>query len=301
MADHFDRVLVGVDGRPSGRDAIALARLLVAGDGRTTLVHIHPGSAATADWVPAATDDDDARSRELLERERDACAVDAELAVSGAPSVGRGLHDAAEAAHADLLVVGSCSRGFAGRVLVGNDTRAALNGSPCAVAVAPLGYARDMGRLATIGVGYDGSPESVAALALARELAGRHGARVRALTVVQIPGAQWAGYGGLAWGSALDEIVAEAQAALDRLVDDTPPGGAELVGETAIGVPGEELAAFGERVDLLVVGSRGYGPVRRLIVGSSSEHLASHARCPLLVLPRAALAPSATGAKPPQS
>ena len=53
------------------------------------------------------------------------------------------------------------------------------------------------------------------------------------------------------------------------------------------GLAGEELAAFGEHVDLLVVGSRGYGPVRRLVLGSTSEYLERHARCSLLVLPRA--------------
>ena len=57
-------------------------------------------------------------------------------------------------------------------------------------------------------------------------------------------------------------------------------------GRVALGLAGEELAAFGSSVDLLVVGSRGYGPIRRLIFGSTSGHLASNARCPLLVLPR---------------
>jgi nucleotide-binding universal stress UspA family protein len=60
------------------------------------------------------------------------------------------------------------------------------------------------------------------------------------------------------------------------------------MGEAVLGLTGEELAAFGARVDLLVVGSRGYGPLRRLMLGSTSEHLAGHARCPLLVLPRTA-------------
>jgi nucleotide-binding universal stress UspA family protein len=51
---------------------------------------------------------------------------------------------------------------------------------------------------------------------------------------------------------------------------------------------GEELAAFGEELDLLVVGSRGYGPVKRLVIGSTSDYLERHARCSLLVLPRVA-------------
>ena len=67
------------------------------------------------------------------------------------------------------------------------------------------------------------------------------------------------------------EAVAAAEAAVtDRL---TSLEGVE--GRVASGVPGEELAAFGGEVDLLVVGSRGYGPVRRLMLGSTSQHLAA--------------------------
>ena len=40
-------------------------------------------------------------------------------------------------------------------------------------------------------------------------------------------------------------------------------------------------------LDLLVVGSRGYGPLSRLVHGSTSQQLARSARCPLLVLTRA--------------
>jgi nucleotide-binding universal stress UspA family protein len=54
------------------------------------------------------------------------------------------------------------------------------------------------------------------------------------------------------------------------------------------GLTGEELAAFGDQVDILVVGSRGYGPIRRLVLGSTAAHLERHARCSLLVLPRSA-------------
>ena len=64
-------------------------------------------------------------------------------------------------------------------------------------------------------------------------------------------------------------------------------GGIEGVeGRAVYGLAGEELAAFCDDVDLLVVGSRSYGPVKRLVLGSTSDYLARHARCSLLVLPR---------------
>jgi hypothetical protein len=52
--------------------------------------------------------------------------------------------------------------------MLGDDTRSALNGAPCAVAIAVRGYAEHPRPLVTIGVGYNDTPESEAALALAR-------------------------------------------------------------------------------------------------------------------------------------
>ena len=54
----------------------------------------------------------------------------------------------------------------------------------------------------------------------------------------------------------------------------------------AYGQPAEELAPYSASLDLLIVGSRGYGPIGRLIHGSTSQQLAHSARCPLLVLTR---------------
>ena len=63
-------------------------------------------------------------------------------------------------------------------------------------------------------------------------------------------------------------------------------GGVEA--HAACGRAAEELAVYSASLDLLVVGSRGYGPVGRLVNGSTSSQLARMARCPLFVLPRSA-------------
>ena len=57
-----------------------------------------------------------------------------------ASSVGRALHELAEEIGADLIVLGSSRRGLLGRVLLGDDTRAALNGASASIAVAPTAY-----------------------------------------------------------------------------------------------------------------------------------------------------------------
>jgi nucleotide-binding universal stress UspA family protein len=271
----FRHVIVGVDGGPTGADAVALAKLLVAQDGELSLAHVYeltPYRGASGAYGPG----EHAASVALLERVRESAGVDAELIDITASSVGRGLHYLSETREADLLVVGSSAQGLVGRVLVGDITRAALIGAPCAVAVAPMGHASAAGSLAKIGVGYDGTPECEEALALARELAALHGASVSAMTVVE-PSAV-AGLLRTADEADYAEELDDARAALAKL------DGVE--GQVVLGSAGEELASFGEHVDLLIVGSRAYGPIRRLMFGGVATHLASNSPCPLVVLPR---------------
>jgi len=274
----FANVVVGVDGSHDGRDAVALGAALCDADGRLTLAHVAAGNAGVnLNFDPAEARK---KSLQMLEHERAATGVVAKLASISSLTVGRGLHLLAEQTVADLLVVGSCKRGLLGRVLIGDDTRASLHGASCAVAVAPHGYAAHASAIKTIGVAYNGTPEAEAALAVARGLAARHGAAIRALMVVKLPSADVSYWEIMAAGSerAAMALKDRAQRQLDLI------GGVD--GRVAVGVPEEELAAFGAELDLLVVGSRSYGPVRRLMFGSTSQHLARAGRCPLLVLPR---------------
>lgn len=277
----FDNVIVGVDGRPNGRDAIALASRLVGDGGRLTLANIHGGALNPTHAVtPGRMTGEREASHAMLQRERDQAEVEAELVSYVASSPGRGLHDLAEQQHADLLVVGSCSRGPFGRVLIGDDTRTSLNGAPCAVAIATRGYAEHPVPIATIGVGYDSSPESEVALGAARDLAARNRALVRVLEVVAIPNYAFTGFGAPALGESIETMLREAGERMAALQG--------VEGRAVYGLAGEELAAFGDELQLLVVGSRGYGPMKRLILGSTSDYLQRHARCSLLVLPRSA-------------
>ncbi len=264
----FKNVLVGVDGRPGGRDAIALARLLGDAGAKLTLVFVRSTEIA----------EDVAESEELLERERSAAGLEAELGSVIALNPGRGLHEQADRHGADLLVVGSCSRGSFGRAMLSDDTRAALNGAPCAVAVASRGYAEHHTAISDIGVAYNGSPESKAALVVAKELAADAKATVHALEVLSLPSAAFGGLVAPAIGDYADEVIKQASQRMRELGD--------VDGRAVYGIAGEELARFGDELDILVVGSRGYGPLRRLVSGSTSNYLERHARCSLLVLPR---------------
>jgi nucleotide-binding universal stress UspA family protein len=264
----FKNVLVGVDGKPNGRDA--LASRLADPAGRLTLAHVHIG--------PGFEAEEPETSKELLEGERAGHDLNAELVSICSESPGRGLHQQAEKQNADLLVVGSCSHGAFGRAMLGDDTRGALNGAPCAVAIASRGYAEHQNAIANIGVGYDESPESETALATARMLATATGAAVHALEVVSIPTYAYGALMPPTIGDTIDVMLQEATNRMKALPD--------VDGQAVYGLTGEELAAFSEKVDVLIVGSRGYGPVKRLVLGSTSDYLQRHARSSLLVLPR---------------
>lgn len=280
----FQNVLVGIDGRPNGRDAIALSRRLLADGGRLTLAHVHPGALHPLHAAaPGVIREEAAASDKLLQDEREAAGVEAELVSVVGDSPGAALHVQAEEQGADLIVVGSSSRGPLGRVFQGDDTRQALNGAPCAVAIATAGYSEGPKPFASVGVAYNGTPEARAALEVAKQVALRTHAVVKALEVVTIPTYAYTGVLAPSIGEGLDLLLNEARKLVGQL-----PG---VEGRAVYGLPGEELASFGDEVDLLVVGSRSYGPLRRLVEGGTSQYLQRHARCSLLILPRSAARP----------
>jgi nucleotide-binding universal stress UspA family protein len=292
----FREVIAGVDGKPNGRDAVALAGKLVGEGGRLTLVHVH--GAEGGHHSPDSDAQARQRSLELLAGELRATETIAEIAMIGAASVGQGLHQMAEQRSADLLVVGSCSHRAVARALGVDDMRDSLEGAPCAVAVASRGYGEHPTPIARIGVAYDGSPESEEAIKLARSIAAQLRSTISALTVVHTSAYYYGGLAAVDWGEAIDRMMGEARERLAGLED--------VHGRVVRGIGHEELVRFSEDVDLLISGSRGYGALRRALLGSTSEHLAHATHCPLLVLrrgltgdaqaPAASDAPVATGA-----
>jgi nucleotide-binding universal stress UspA family protein len=278
----FERVVVGIDGSDSSRDALALARELVGPGSELVLANVYiAGTWPARGNAGIFTSGQRAQAHEVVKQARNEAGIDAKLATVPSPYVGRGLHELAEDINADLIVVGSSERGLMGRIWHGHDMRSALNGAPSSVAIAPTGYAQQPHALSEIGVGYDGSPESRRALDVARELASHHGARLSAFEAVPV-------------NAAYAEGRHPTQKTIDQLVQETVDrlGGLEGVEpHAAYGEPGEELALYGASVDLLIIGSRGYGPLGRIVHGSTAHHLAGAARCPLLVVARPRTAP----------
>ncbi len=243
-------ILVGYDGRAGGRDALALANGFAAIEGAelvlcvaleldplATPAHAYERAMAEAEQRLSA------QAREILGE------TPFRLRVVGGVAPPRALHEVAEDEDADVVVIGSTHRGGIGRVLPGSVGERLLHGAPCAVMVAPLGFAgRERLEIRRIGVGYDGKTESSHARTVAAALADQLGATPEMITVT--------GDGG--------------------------PGPADPDDAA------KELVERSRELDLLVVGSRGYGPVRHALLGSVTSELLKAAACPVLVVPRSA-------------
>jgi nucleotide-binding universal stress UspA family protein len=277
------RILIGYDGGEGAKDAVELARVLIPfEDGEVTLVYVAGSSwPATLSYEELASGSLP-EARELLAEGAKAFGAETKTEVYVGASPARVLTEAAEREDADIVVVGSPHRGPVGRALIGSVAERLLHGASCAVMVAPRGFAeRRHASPSVVAVAYDGSSESKTALNHAGAIARAAEATLRVLYVEE-PLAVMPGIAAYTPPLAPnpDEIVAEATAAVG------PGVGTE--GRALAGPAASTLAeACEDGVDLLVVGSRRYGPLGRVLLGSVSTALLRKAPCPVLVAPRA--------------
>lgn len=286
----YRRIVAGYDGSERSEDALALARELRELTGAALTVagvlqyEDFLDGSMTATTRPAAELHRQRRDEVLRDIEPAAEIAEADAVAVASPSVARGLHTLAERTEADLLVVGSSARGRAGRVFAGSVAERLFHGAPCPVAVAPRGFAGHEGfSFETIGVGYDGKPESELALREGARLSESFGAalKVYAVTPFGPQGKRWHLELDVVDLAQRDHLKQTLEAAVAALPESVPAEGVLLAGH-----PVEVLAE--QDADLLVVGSRGYGPMRAVLLGGVSGALVRRATTPVLVLPRAA-------------
>jgi nucleotide-binding universal stress UspA family protein len=226
-------------------------------------------------------------ARVLAERivERDGGELKVVHVEKGSPS--DALQALAERGEADLIVLGSTQRAHIGSVAPGSVAEHLLHGAKCRLLIAPKGYGGEdhsQDRLRVAAVGFNGMAESFAALEEAGRLASKFGASLRVIGVATPVPAM----GTAAAAQAGAEAGPDFQTQLNDAVANLPPELRPLpVFER--GDPVEKLLEAAEMgVDLLVLGSRGFGPVMRLLIGSVSSRVIREAPCPVLVVPRPA-------------
>ena len=143
----------------------------------------------------------------------------------------------------------------------------------------PTGAARDAtGRII---VGVDGSASSEAALRWAVQQARLTGRPLDAVMAWDFPLAY-----GIAPGSYEDDFHGDAVEVLDKCLQNVvgPEDAGRVTPLVLRGNPARVLLDASDGADLLVVGCRGHGGFAGMLLGSVSQHVVTHANCPVVVL-----------------
>ena len=138
-----------------------------------------------------------------------------------------------------------------------------------------------MSQIETILLATDTSRASQAAEEQAIELAARLGSRLVVISAV----------------SGSPEVRSGRELAVEAIIARARAGGANAAGLTWVGDAGESIveAAAAEHADLIVVGTHERGTVGRLFLGSVSDHVVRHARCPVMVVRPTHVLPGSSG------
>lgn len=285
----LERIAAAVDSRAEGDDAAVLATAISrAVDGDLILVSIEPELPL---MLPGADSRRMRRETEaMLGRTRETFAPAARRAVDSDLSPARGLKRVLGQEHRQMVVCGSRHGGDAGKVSIGHTTRQLVEEGHYALAIAARGLSGH-GELAIkrVGVGYDGGPEACAALAWAAAIAEGCGARllVRGVIDDRIPALGWPHLWNEPFRECWNEIMDEEVLALRKSIEATTAGLSVPVDiEVDRDVASASLLDLSVATDLLVIGSRRWGPVARLLLGGTGEALVRGAQCSLLIAPR---------------
>ncbi|MCC5033857.1 universal stress protein [Streptomyces sp. WAC 00631] len=282
-------VVVGVDGSPSGLEAVEVAAREAAYRNRPLRV-VH-AFVWPSTHMPLGAVEGDLRyeaKRIVAEAEERARATAPEVEAGGEVVTGEALTVLEEESRsAALMVVGSRGLGGFTRLLIGSVAGQLAAHSHCPVLVV-------RGRTDGTGpvlVGVDGSPAGEAALDFAFEAAAARETGVVALHAwsewsVPVPppedkSAPYAYEPGMLKADE-ERLLAESLAGWRDRYPDVPVEHRLVRGRAR-----EALVEASEEARLLVVGKRGRGGFAGLLLGSVSQAATQHAHCPVVVVPHA--------------
>lgn len=266
----FARVLVGTDGSPRAEEAVRQSGRLASATGAPLEI------AFVIDTGRPHEGNVELEAETVLQR---AAAIAAEAGVEAdvrilAGDPGKTLMSEAEEEGVDLIGVGPDAGLLGGAIRIGQTAARVLGEARCSVLVARPATPAFPSRIAC---GVDGSETSVGTAALAAGIASATGAELRLIHVIPVfrgDDSEWT----LDVGEANPpELEPAFQVVTDR--------GVRPIREMAMGRPESALLKVASRngTDLLVVGYRGVRGVRKVLLGSVSEHAAHHGRCSVLV------------------
>ncbi len=277
-------LVVGIDESKEALDALKLGRLLAAETGAALdVVAVLPGGVPGGAFESV---DEQREAADYFERMFELAAGQLEVEFTPHRLIGlsppAGLTRSARDTDASAIVIGSSCRGPIGRVLMGDVGARLASGSECPVIAAPRGYStQPVGVLRRIGVGYNGSPEAGIALSFGEKIAVELDASIRLIGAV--PQGRPGGRIGRT-GRDSEQLITEQIEA--SLADAAEASDLEIDVEVQAGDAADCLTKASQDLDLLVLGSRGYGPLLRVMLGGVSLKVMRASACPLVVVPR---------------
>lgn len=296
----FEKILLASD----GSECAGLAAQMAAEISGKLGSELHLASAAPLPviygpeaYVPSPDDmemlnvhaEREARSTVEAEEER---LREMGVKVSGVhPSVGRAdeqIVDLAESLPASLIVVGSRGLGRLKRVLLGSVSESVLRHAHCPVLVVRGRQGEGDFFPTRILLAADGSKESAAAARTAAGLAKETGSELYLVHVIPaLPPQPYPYYSLESQEERLERTKKEVRKFLDKRAEQLESEfGSRPRTHLRVGDPRKEIVELSDEIDagLVVLGSRGYDGLSRVLIGSVSEGVVRHARCPVLVV-----------------
>jgi nucleotide-binding universal stress UspA family protein len=287
-SDSAGAIVVGLGDSERSADALALAQLLAESlEAPLVLAHNQPREAVREflesedDQLMRSLSDAGFAPVQDLVRDHDEPAF--RIARAGSPADGLG--QIAEQENAQLIVIGHSEPSGLGRLRPRSVGERLLSGARLPVAIAPGGYAEAEHSLSLIASAFDGSPESHRALDWAAHLTTRAAGRLRVISVHAPVPVTGLGFAAQSVDPGLREDLEREQAAV--IADLGRPAEA-LVRD---GSPAGVLVEASREADLLVMGSRGHGPLPAALLGGVAHYVVRRAACPLVIHPPGARRP----------
>jgi len=291
------RILLAADGSKDARRAArCAAELSLKLDSELHLVYVAPEypyvyashGVALSEDVNRKTDEDKLTLDRCVGHVREAGGTVAGSHLGAGDAAGE-IVELAEELRVGLVVLGSRGRGLWGRALMGSVSTGVLRLAHCPVLIA---RGREDGREPLTGkllVAVDGSEEASAAEQAAMEIAGAAGSKVHVAYAVQeeryrphLGPEMWEG-----WQEDLERAKRSARSWVEKEARRMQSEAAiEVEPHLLLGRPDAAIVWLAEEMgaDLVLVGSRGLGAMKRTLIGGVSDSVARHAHCPVMVV-----------------
>ncbi len=304
-------ILVGVNSDSGTEDAVALGDVIHASLGGTlAAANIYPlaydfvsKARVDAEWRRFLVEESESSVDDGRQRFRDPDSI--RRVVHGHRSSGVGLAEVADHRDSRMIVIGSAPGASPGRIQTGSTADQLLHGAPVPVAIAPAGYASwAPDHIQRVVMAYQHQDESRAAVDAvisafaAADTAVSDNVGLHLLTVVErVSKVFRSRQGNRAADAVMSSVMDQAQRDLDEACARAAAAGVHVTSSISDG--DDIVQAIGrfewDDADVLVIGSKSTGPVRRVFLGDMTYKLVRAAPVPVIVVPRT------TGAHPSAS